>query len=58
MVLPWNDPFGALQELPQGQAQLLGRERDPGEQSPRTVARIGQGLTEEAVATAGHHQRR
>ena len=51
-----NDPFGTLQQLAEGEAQILGHEREAGHERARAVLRIGQGLQDAAVAAAGHHE--
>ena len=51
-----NDPFGTLQQLPEGEAQVLGHQREAGHKRARAVLRIGQSLQDAAVAVAGDHQ--
>ena len=51
-----NDPFGTLQQLAEGEAQILGHEREAGHERARAILRIGQSLQDAAVAAAGDHE--
>ena len=51
-----DDPLGAGQQFPWGEAQLLGRKRQAGQKRARAVSGIGQGLEDETAAVAGDHQ--